>query len=132
MGRLIRLFAAVLLAAPAGLAICAAPAAAAPAATGAERDVALPDGSGSVPAYRGTGPAMLVCGTDKADFDQRISAFPAALKSTNLTMWTACQKSGQHSVQAAVDLVTQPGGIIKVLPGAYLETASLATPSAYC
>ncbi|NUR90780.1 MAG: hypothetical protein HOY71_42450, partial [Nonomuraea sp.] len=41
-----------------------------------ERPVTLPDGTGTVPTYRTAEPDLLVCKTDKADFERRIAAFP--------------------------------------------------------
>jgi len=52
-----------------------------PAAAGAhyERPTHFPDGTGSVPLYRTTGPHLVVCKDDLADFTNRIAAFPAEL-----------------------------------------------------
>jgi len=97
-----------------------------------ERDAVAPDGSGKVPTYRTAGPALLVCKTDKADFDKRITGFPADLRTINLSLWTQCQKTGYRHLQEAVNNVKQSGMTIKVLPGVYREEPSLATPSAWC
>jgi hypothetical protein len=97
-----------------------------------ERGTIAPDGKGKVPPYRPEGPTLLVCKTDKADFDQRIAGFPTDLRTTNLALWTECQKTGYRNLQEAVNNVKQPGMTIKVLPGVYLEEPSLATPSAAC
>ncbi len=40
-----------------------------------ERETRAPDGTGQVPTYRTEGPTLLVCKTDKVDFDQRIATF---------------------------------------------------------
>src|SRR5690348_9607891 len=85
--------------------------------TGSERDATPPDGTGSVPQYRGDGQALLVCGTDLADFTKRIAQFPADLITTNLALWNQCQASGFRTVQEAVDHATTPGANIKILPG---------------
>ncbi len=97
-----------------------------------ERETVPPDGSGRVPTYRTDGPTLLVCKNDKAGFDQSIAAFPADLKTINLTLWTQCQKTGYRHLQEAVNNVKQPGMIIKILPGVYLEEPSLEAPSAWC
>jgi hypothetical protein len=97
-----------------------------------ERDANAPDGTGRVPTYRTDGPTLLVCKTDKADFEQRIAPFPTELKASNLALWTQCQKGGYRHLQQAVNNVKQPGTIIKLLPGVYLEEPSLATPSQGC
>jgi hypothetical protein len=97
-----------------------------------ERDAVAPDGSGSVPSYRTPGTVLLVCKTDKADFDQRVAAFSAELKAANEALWTQCQTAGYRHVQEAVNAVSQPDMIIKMLPGVYLEEPSLAEPAGEC
>jgi hypothetical protein len=97
-----------------------------------EREATAPSHEGTVPVYRNTGAALLVCKADKADFDQRIAAFPNELRTINLTLWTQCQRNGYRHLQAAVNAVKQPGAIIKILPGVYLEEPSLAEPSGPC
>ncbi len=103
-----------------------------PASAHDERPPVMPDGRGSVPVYRPTGAAQLVCKTDKNDFERRVAVFPAALRTTDEALWTQCQKSGFRNLQDAVNAVTQPGSTIKVLPGVYLEEPSLAAPPADC
>lgn len=103
-----------------------------PAAAHEERETVMPDGTGSVPQYRQDGPTLLVCKTDKTDFDLRIAGFPSELRAINLSLWTQCQKSGFRHIQAAVDAAKQPGTNIKILPGVYLEEPSLEAPSAAC
>lgn len=105
---------------------------ASPAAAHDERPTRTLDGSGSVPTYRTDGPTLLVCKTDKADFDKRIAGFPAEVKSANEALWTQCQKTGYRHLQSAVDAVTLPGTDIKMLPGLYLEEPSLAPASGAC
>jgi hypothetical protein len=80
-----------------------------PAAAYEERATTMPDGKGSVPRYRQDGRTLLVCKTDKVDFDIRIAAFPSKLRAMNLARWTQCQKSGFRHLQAAVNAVKQPG-----------------------
>jgi hypothetical protein len=75
---------------------------------------------------------MLVCKSDEADFEERIAAFPAELRATNLVLWNQCQTDGYRDLQAAVDAVRTPGSIIKILPGVYLEEPSLQEPSGQC
>ena len=97
-----------------------------------ERQTTEPLRNGSVPAYRSSGPTILVCKSDRADFEKRIAAFPTALKEDNLRLWEQCQADGFRHVQAAVDAARLPGTNIKILPGLYQEEPSLAPPSAAC
>jgi hypothetical protein len=97
-----------------------------------ERETIEPAGTGTVPAYRTSGPTVLVCKTDKADFDNRISAFPGDLRTINLALWSQCQTNGFRNVQEAVNSVKQAGAIIKILPGVYVEEPSLADPPEGC
>jgi hypothetical protein len=106
--------------------------AAQPASAHDERPTRTLDGSGSVPTYRTDGPTLLVCKSDKADFDGRISGFSAELKAVNEALWTQCQKSGFRHLQSAVDAVTLPGTNIKMLPGLYQEEPSLEPPTGAC
>jgi hypothetical protein len=103
-----------------------------PAAAHEERDTVMPDGTGSVPEYRRDGPTLLVCKTDKTDFEARIASFKPELRTMNLSLWTQCQESGYRHLQDAVDAVKQPGMNIKILPGVYLEEPSHEPPSAFC
>ncbi|MGW6416945.1 right-handed parallel beta-helix repeat-containing protein [Streptomyces sp. NPDC055055] len=97
-----------------------------------ERPVTLPDGTGSVPALRTGEPDLLVCKTDRADFERRVAAFPAALKARNLALHDRCARSGYRHLQQAVDAVDKPGMTIAVLPGLYEEEPSLPQPSGEC
>lgn len=115
------------------LAALAAALLAAPAAQAhEERPVTLPDGTGSVPVHRAGEPDLLVCKSDRADFEHRISGFPDALRSRNLTLFDRCQKSGYRHLQQAVDAVTAPGKNIAILPGLYEEEPSLPAPTGEC
>ena len=116
------------------ISICLAMIALTPAQAAAhqERPPRMPDGSGSVPAYRATDPDLLVCKSDVADFDQRIAAFPGDLQARNRTLWDRCQQSGYRHLQEAVNQVTKPGMTIAVLPGLYQEEPSQRLPSSYC
>ena len=97
-----------------------------------ERPPVMPDGTGSVPALRTDGPRLLVCKSDRADFERRIAGFDAALRERNLTLWDECQRSGHRHLQQAVDAIVLPGTIVLVLPGLYQEEPSLAPPSPGC
>jgi hypothetical protein len=102
-----------------------------PAAAHEEREVVMPAGTGTVPAYRTSGTTLLVCGTDQADFDKRIATFSDELRAANVALWTQCQASGHRTVAAAI-AAAAPGSIVKVLPGVYLEEPSLSVSSALC
>lgn len=73
-----------------------------------ERPVTLPDGTGTVPVLRMGEPDLLVCKTDKADFERRIANFSAGLKARNLGLFAKCQQKGARHVQEAVDRVDRP------------------------
>lgn len=97
-----------------------------------EREVKLPDGSGTVPVYRQGEPDLLVCKTDKSDFERRIAKFPADLKQRNLALFARCQKEGVRHLQDAVDRVDKPGMNIAILPGLYLEEPGQPQPEGDC
>ncbi|MFD1938056.1 hypothetical protein ACFSKW_41935 [Nonomuraea mangrovi] len=97
-----------------------------------EREVKLPDGSGSVPVYRQGEPDLLVCKTDKSDFERRISKFPEDLKRRNLALFARCQKEGVRHLQDAVDRVDKPGMNIAILPGLYHEEPGQPQPEGAC
>lgn len=103
-----------------------------PAQAHEERDVTIPDGSGKVPAYRDGADAILVCKSDRADFERRVKDFPADLKAQNLADFNRCQANGFRHLQDAVDKVRKPGVTIKVLLGVYLEEPSQARPKGEC
>ncbi|MEV6104729.1 right-handed parallel beta-helix repeat-containing protein [Streptomyces sp. NPDC051940] len=105
---------------------------AAPAVAHEERPVDFPDGSGSVPTYRAEEPDLVVCKTDRADFERRISGFPAELRQRNLALFDQCQKSGFRHVQEAVNAVDKAGMNIAVLPGLYLEEPTQPGPEGAC
>jgi hypothetical protein len=96
-----------------------------------EREVTFPDGTGSVPEYRTNGPQLLVCKTDRADFESRIAGFAPALQARNRSLFDRCQEDGFRHLQQAVD-AAEPGTIIRVLPGLYQEEPSLAPPTGQC
>ncbi|HEX6232670.1 MAG TPA: hypothetical protein VFZ63_06055 [Jiangellaceae bacterium] len=101
----------------------------------ADREVVLPDGSGSVPNYRTAAEAseiLLVCNADQADFERRVAGFPADLQRQNLELFAECQDRGFATVQEAVDAVTQPGTNIYLLPGDYPEEPSRPEPMGAC
>ncbi|WP_214326821.1 right-handed parallel beta-helix repeat-containing protein [Nonomuraea sediminis] len=97
-----------------------------------ERPVTLPDGSGSVPVYRTAEPDLLVCKTDKADFDRRIATFPDDLRRRNADLFAKCRRDGFRNLQEAVDRVDRPGMTIAMLPGLYQEEPSQAPPTGDC
>lgn len=96
-----------------------------------EREITFPDGTGSVPTYRTAGPALLVCKTDRTDFEARIAGFDRPLRERNLALFDQCQDGGFRHLQEAVDAAA-PGTIIRVLPGLYQEEPSLAPPTGPC
>jgi hypothetical protein len=113
------------------LSLLAAPSAAAH----SEREVELPDGTGSVPEYRTVAEAaetLLVCGADRTEFEDRIADFPASLRRQNLDLFEECQTSGFGHLQEAVDAVTRPGTNIYLLPGEYLEQPTRGEPTGEC
>jgi len=97
-----------------------------------ERPVTPPDGSGRVPAYRTAEPDLVVCKTDRADFQRRIEAFPPDLRARNEALFERCQRDGVRHLQEAVDRVDRDGMSIAMLPGVYLEEPSLAEPTGEC
>ncbi|MEU2158919.1 right-handed parallel beta-helix repeat-containing protein [Streptomyces sp. NPDC019396] len=103
-----------------------------PAMAHEERPVDFPDGSGSVPAYRGVEPDLIVCKTDRADFERRVSDFPAELKDRNIRLFERCQGKGFRHLQEAVNAVDKPGMNIAILPGLYLEEPTQSAPTGEC
>ena len=97
-----------------------------------ERKTQPPDGTGHVPVYRTSGPHLVVCKNDNADFERRIASFPAPLQDFNRQLYSECLLRGYSDLQAAVDQVSQPGMTILVLPGVYLEEPSLAREADAC
>jgi len=98
----------------------------------AERPAKFPDGTGSLPVHRSGGPHLVVCRPDRADFEKRIAAFSPALQATNRELFQECAASGFGSLQEAVDHVRTAGMTILILPGRYLEEASLGPLPAAC
>ena len=88
----------------------------------AERETAFPDGNGSVPTYRTSGPTLLVC---KADSTRLFQTLPTSLRRRNERLYNECMDSGFRHIQEAVDAVTEPNSRILVLPGVYKEEPSL-------
>ncbi len=108
------------------LAIVALALAAAPALAHSERPVEFPPGTGEVPSYRSTGPAIVVC---KADSAARAGSMAEPARSRTLALVPRCRF---HHVQAAVDAVSESGSRILVLPGHYFEEPSLAPEPSDC
>jgi hypothetical protein len=94
-----------------------------------ERPTQFPDGSGTVPRYRTTGPYLVVC---KADTPSRIKGFPAALKRANQRLFAECMDHGFRHIQDAVDAVKKKGTRILIQPGRYLEQPSMKAPTGIC
>ncbi|GAA3445548.1 right-handed parallel beta-helix repeat-containing protein [Planomonospora venezuelensis] len=97
-----------------------------------ERPVTFPDGTGSVPQRRTSEPDLLVCKTDRADFEKRIAGFPADLRRRNLELFERCREKGYRHLQEAVDRVDRAGMNIAILPGVYLEEPSQPEPAGKC
>lgn len=102
-----------------------------PASAHEEREVTFPSGEGSVPAYRTTGPRLLVCKGDAHSL-ARIRKLPSSLRSRNLDLYERCRRDGYRHIQDAVDAVRQRGSRILVLPGVYREEPSAAAPTGAC
>lgn len=96
-----------------------------------EREITFPDGTGQVPQHRDTGSQLLVCKTDRADFEERIAEFDPPLRERNLALFDDCQREGHRHLQEAVD-AADPGSNILVLPGRYQEEPSLAPAAGEC
>ncbi|NGN64572.1 hypothetical protein G5C51_11740 [Streptomyces sp. A7024] len=105
---------------------------AAPAGAHEERPVSFPDGSGSVPKYREGAPDLLVCKTDRADFERRIADYPRPLRERNERYFERCLRDGYRHLQAAVDAVDRPDMNIAILPGVYQEQPTQPKPSGAC
>jgi len=97
-----------------------------------ERPTHPPDGSGHVPAYRTSGPHLVVCKQDDAGFAARIASFSEQLQSLNRALYAECLQDGFRDLQAAVDHVDHSGSTIFVLPGLYREEPSLLPESDAC
>ena len=97
-----------------------------------ERQTHFPDGTGHVPVYRTSGPHLVVCKPDQADFAKRIATFPPSLQVYNRDLFAECLTQGYHDLQAAVDHVSGPGMTILVLPGLYQEEPSLLPEADAC
>ena len=97
-----------------------------------ERPTQFPDGTGSVPTLRTTGPHLVVCNSDATSFEAKIATFPAGLQAENRALFAECRDNGYQHLQAAVDAVHTDGMTIYVLPGLYREEPSLAPDSDAC
>src|SRR5205807_1409801 len=67
-----------------------------------ERPTTAPDGTGHVPELRKTGPELLVCNDDSADFKRRIVGFDPNLQEFNRDLYAQCIRDGYRHLQAAV------------------------------
>jgi hypothetical protein len=97
-----------------------------------ERPTHFPDGTGSVPTLRTSGPHLVVCNGGATEFEQRIAGFATELQDLNRRLFAECQEHGYRHLQAAVDDVHAAGITIYVLPGIYQEGPSLAPESDAC
>ncbi len=97
-----------------------------------ERPTQFPDGTGHVPSHRNSGPQLLVCKQDDADFATRIAQFSDQLKGLNMALYAQCLQDGFRDLQAAVDHVVKAGTTIYVLPGLYREEPSQLPESDAC
>jgi hypothetical protein len=88
-----------------------------------ERPTTFPDpAAGSVPAYRTTGPSVVVC---KPDSRRRILRLTPTVRARNLAWFRRCR---YRHIQAAVNAV-RDGTRILVLPGVYREEPSRRRPA---
>ena len=94
-----------------------------------ERPSGFPDGTGSIPTYRGSGPSIVVC---KSTTPRLIANYPRSLKALNQRLYQKCLQKGFRNIQAAVDAVQKPNTRILILPGRYYEKPSLAPLSPAC
>jgi hypothetical protein len=92
----------------------------------------MPDGTGRVPDYRSSGPEILVCQSDRAEFERRIASYAGALRKENLELFERCQRDGVRHIQDAVNAALLPETRIRILPGSYREEPSLAPPPPGC
>jgi hypothetical protein len=97
-----------------------------PAGAHSERPTEFPAEPGEVPAYRTSGPTLVVCAPDSAS---RIAKLPAGLRTANTELLGGCQF---HSIQDAIDAVTEQGSRILLLPGVYREEENAGPPKGQC
>lgn len=101
-----------------------------PASAHAERDVTFPSGEGSVPTYRRSGPALLVC--KGRHTLERIRRLPGRHRERNLRLYERCREDGHRHIQDAVDAVRTRGTRILLLPGVYREQPTAGPPTGAC
>ncbi|HEX9823900.1 MAG TPA: right-handed parallel beta-helix repeat-containing protein [Actinomycetota bacterium] len=105
-------------------------AAVAPVSAHEERPTQFPSGNGSVPRYRKSGPALLVC--KGARTLRLIEGLPSAARARNLQLYEECRDDGYRHIQAAVDAVRRVGSRILILPGVYREQPYRKPPTGEC
>jgi Right handed beta helix region len=91
-----------------------------------ERPAEFPDGTGSVPKYRTTGPLLLVCNKTTSKAIRRQSGTWRAM---NVKLAKRCRRNGYSTIQGAINAVRTPGSRIKILPGTYTESAHRNPPA---
>jgi len=101
-----------------------------PASAHEEREVTFPSGEGSVPAYRTSGPRLLVC--KGSHTLTRIKKLSGSLRKKNLSLYEKCRRDGYRHIQEAIDAVRTRGTRILVLPGVYREQPTAGSPSGAC
>src|SRR5687768_14309270 len=95
-----------------------------------ERPTEFPLPPGEVPAYRTTGPTLIVC---KGRITKRaIEALPKRAERRNELLHERCKEHGFRDLQAAVNAVTEQGSRILMLPGVYRELPTAGPVSADC
>jgi hypothetical protein len=97
-----------------------------PAGAHSERPTEFPAEPGVVPTYRTSGPTLVVCAAGSAS---RIARLPADLRTANEQLLQSC---AFHSIQDAIDAVTEQGSRILLLPGVYREKGNAGPPKGQC
>lgn len=114
-----------------GLAVLVTMAGLSPASAHEERPAAFPDGSGSVPAFRGyDNPRQRVVCRPRASARAVAAMPPGRLKRINKRLLARCRFG---SIQTAINSIDRRGTSVYVLPGTYREKRWATAPrSAYC
>lgn len=101
-----------------------------PASAHEERAAGFPDGTGTVPTYKGLSNAhyRVACTTESSAL---IAKMPAgALKTRNQQLLQKCEYG---SIQDAVNSISETGTSVYILPGTYLESKyANSKPEGYC
>lgn len=75
-------------------------------------------GPAEPPVYRDTGPALLVCPEDPADFTERNEEVNYNRRIENERLYEHCAATGHHDLPAAL-AAAAPGTTVRILPGQY-------------